>query len=203
MELFRRSTFPFRAYTFKISRCAPQNRIVSSTLLTYGGENIWSERNLKSRIGMKTLILRLTFAGTWYPDKTTSSSKNLVLAVILGVSLERKTVIFRVKVSCTRQTINWVMLRSPKLHRVIYLSSWKILIIVVMCRVSFIVCLTSVTLILIATFRPHTAGLHRAKASIHWVELFVPPWLLVIGVSQTVSDWCITNLAHGWWGHCC
>ena len=37
---------------------------------------------------MKTLIL--TFAGTWYPDKTTYSSKNLVLAVILGVSLERK-----------------------------------------------------------------------------------------------------------------
>ena len=50
---------------------------------------------------MKTLIL--TFAGTWYPDKTTYFSNNLVLAVILGVSLERKTVIFRVKVSCTRQ----------------------------------------------------------------------------------------------------
>ena len=44
---------------------------------------------------MKTLIL--TFAGTWYPDKTTSFSKNLAQAVILGVSLERKTVIFRVK----------------------------------------------------------------------------------------------------------
>ena len=36
---------------------------------------------------MKTSIL--TFAGTWYPDKTTSSSKNLALPVILGVSLER------------------------------------------------------------------------------------------------------------------
>ena len=47
------------------------------------------------------------------------------------------------------------------------------------------VCLTIVTWILIATFRPHTAGLHQAIVSIYWVELFVPPWLLVIGVSQT------------------
>ena len=35
-------------------------------------------------------VLILTFAGTWHPDKTTSSSKNLVLAVTLGLSLERK-----------------------------------------------------------------------------------------------------------------
>ena len=33
--------------------------------------------------------------------------------------------------------------------------------------------------------RPHTAGLHQAIVLIYWVELFVPPWLLVIGVSQT------------------
>ena len=65
--------------------------------------------------------------------------------------------------------------------------SWKILIIVdnVYKGFSFIVCLTIVTLILITTFRPHTAGLHQAIVSIYWVELFVPPWLLVIGVSQT------------------
>ena len=48
----------------------------------------------------------------------------------------------------------------------------------------FIVCLTIAYLILIATFRPHTADLHQAIVSIYWVELFVPPWLLVIGVSQ-------------------
>ena len=47
---------------------------------------------------------------------------------------------------------------------------------------SFIVCLTIITLIL---FRPHTAGLYQAISSIYWVGLFVPPWLLVIGVSQT------------------
>ena len=35
------------------------------------------------------------------------------------------------------------------------------------------------------TFRPHTAGLQQAIMSIYWVELFVPPWLLVIGVWQT------------------
>ena len=50
---------------------------------------------------------------------------------------------------------------------------------------SFVVCLPILTLILIATFRPHTAGLYQAIVSIYWVELFVPPWLLVIGVSQT------------------
>ena len=44
---------------------------------------------------------------------------------------------------------------------------------------SFIVCLTIVTLILIATFRPHTAVLHQAILSIYWVELFVPLWLSV------------------------
>ena len=32
---------------------------------------------------------------------------------------------------------------------------------------SFIVCLTIVTLTLIATFRPHTAGLHQAIVSIY------------------------------------
>ena len=64
--------------------------------------------------------------------------------------------------------------------------SWKILIIVDVYKgFSFIVCLTIVSLILIATFRPHTAGLHQAIVSIYWVELFVPPRLLVIGVSQT------------------
>ena len=36
-----------------------------------------------------------------------------------------------------------------------------------------------------ATFWPHTAGLHQAIVSIYWVELFVPPWLLVIGVSTS------------------
>ena len=65
--------------------------------------------------------------------------------------------------------------------------SWKILIIVdnVYKGFSFIVCLMIVTLMLIATFRPHTAGLHQAIVSIYWVGLFVPLWLLVIGVSQT------------------
>ena len=49
---------------------------------------------------------------------------------------------------------------------------------------SFIVCPTIVTLILITTLRPHTTGLHQEIESIYWVELFVPPWLLVICVSQ-------------------
>ena len=53
-------------------------------------------------------------------------------------------------------------------------------------RLTIIVCLTIVALILIATFRPHTAVLHQAIVSIYWVEPFVPPWLLVIGVSQTL-----------------
>ena len=35
-------------------------------------------------------VLILTLARTWHPDKTTSSSKNLVLAVTLGLSFERK-----------------------------------------------------------------------------------------------------------------
>ena len=42
-----------------------------------------------------------------------------------------------------------------------------------------------VTLILIATFRPQTAGLHQAIVSIYWVGTVVPLWLLVISVSQT------------------
>ena len=91
---------------------------------------------------MKSPIL--TFAGTWYPDKTTSSSKNLALPVILGVSLERKNVIFRVKVSCTRETINWLMLRSKKI------TESNILIVMI--------CLTIVTLILIATSVPPMFG---------------------------------------------
>ena len=37
-----------------------------------------------------------------------------------------------------------------------------------------------------AMFRPHTAGLRQAMVSIYWVELFLPPWLLVIGVSKTL-----------------
>ena len=72
-------------------------------------------------------------------------------------------------------------------HKYISSVSWKILIIVdnVYKGFSFIVWATSVTLILIATFRPHTAGLHQAIVSIYWVELFILPWLLVMGVSQT------------------
>ena len=48
-------------------------------------------------------------------------------------------------------------------------TSRKILIIVdnAYKGFSFIVCLTIVTLILIATFRPHTAGLHQAIVSIY------------------------------------
>ena len=61
---------------------------------------------------------------------------------------------------------------------------------------SFIVCLTIiVTLILIATFWPHTAGLHQTIMLTYWGKLFVPPWLWL----WLISDWCITNLAHGWW----
>ena len=79
----------------------------------------------------------------------------------------------------------------PPLERALYIFkklSWKILIIVDNLYIkgfSFIVCLKVVTLILITTFRPHTAGLHQVIVSIYWVELFVPLWLLVIGVSQT------------------
>ena len=63
---------------------------------------------------------------------------------------------------------------------------WKILIIMdnVYKGFSFIVCLTIVPLIFVVT-RPHFAGPHQAIVSIYWVELFVPTWLLVIGVSQT------------------
>ena len=123
---------------------------------------------------------------------------------------------------------------------------WKYIFLIILDNVyrgfSFIVCLnTIVTLTLIATFRPHTAGLHQAivgaihstkisgnfgpklngsvrsdrksfektgppfevdqfsrsdrlefwlngsrPVSIYWVELFVPPRLLVIGLSQTL-----------------
>ena len=49
---------------------------------------------------------------------------------------------------------------------------------------SFIVCLTIVTFILVL-IRPHKAAPHQAIVSIYWVELFVPTWLLVIGISQT------------------
>ena len=51
---------------------------------------------------------------------------------------------------------------------------------------SVIVCATIATMILIATFRPHTAGLHQAIVSFSGVGLqFVPPWLIVIVVSRT------------------
>ena len=136
---------------------------------------------------MKTLIL--TFAGTWYPDKTTSSSKNLVLAVILGVSLERKTVIFRVKVSCTRQTINWVMLRSPKLHRVIHLSSWKILIIV--------------DKGLVLSFVSRLSLWYWSGRFDRTVQVFIGDSVdslsRTICTTVVVSVRCITNLAHDWW----
>ena len=52
---------------------------------------------------------------------------------------------------------------------------------------SFIVCLTIVTLILIATFRLHTAG--------DSVDLLSQ----TICITVVVSDLCITNVAHGWW----
>ena len=136
---------------------------------------------------MKTLIL--TFAGTWYPDKTTSSSKNLVLAVILGVSLEQKTVIFRVKVSCTRQTINWVMLRSPKLHRVIHLSSWKILIIV--------------DKGLVLSFVSRLSLWYWSGCFDRTVQVFIGDSVdslsRTICTTVVVSVRCITNLAHDWW----
>ena len=61
---------------------------------------------------------------------------------------------------------------------------------------SFIVCLTMVTLILITTFRPHTAGFHQAILSVYWVGIFVPPWLLVIGVSLTLLKNCLQQEPH-------
>ena len=53
---------------------------------------------------------------------------------------------------------------------------------------SLIVCATVVTLTLIAAFRPYTAGFHQLIVSIYWIGLliFVPPWLFMIGVSQTL-----------------
>ena len=45
--------------------------------------------------------LTLTLAGTWYPDKTTSSSKNLARTVILGVSLNTKITIKLFYCECT------------------------------------------------------------------------------------------------------
>ena len=46
-------------------------------------------------------------------------------------------------------------------------------------------CLTIVILILITGFWPHSAGLHQETVLVYWVGLFVPLWLLLIGVSQT------------------
>ena len=60
-------------------------------------------------------------------------------------------------------------------------------------RVLLIICLMIVTYILIATFQSCTAVLHQAIKSIYWVGLTVMYTTLV------VSDWCITNLAQGWW----
>ena len=54
---------------------------------------------------------------------------------------------------------------------------------------SFIVCLTIVTLILIATFQLHTAGLHHA------IESDLLSWAICTTI--VVSDWCITNLKLG------
>ena len=44
------------------------------------------------------------------------------LLIVTDFSKRNAVVIFRVKASCTSQNINWVMLRSPKLHRVMYSS---------------------------------------------------------------------------------
>ena len=64
--------------------------------------------------------------------------------------------------------------------------SWKILIIVDNVYEGLSVSFASrLSLILIATFLPHTAGLHQAIVSIYWIRLFVPLWLLVIGVTRT------------------
>ena len=67
------------------------------------------------------------------------------------------------------------------------LLSWKILNIADNvykgCSLSFVSRL--LLWYLIATFRPHTTGLHQAILSIYWVGLFVPPWLLACRVSQT------------------
>ena len=50
-----------------------------------------------------------------------------------------------------------------------------------------------VTLVWIATFRLHTAGLHKAMVSIEHVSLYVAPWLLVIGAFRT-SLWISTPI---------
>ena len=72
--------------------------------------------------------------------------------------------------------------------------SWKILIIVdnVYKGFSSIVCLTTVTLILIATFRSHT---YCRSSSSDGVDLLSR----TIYTTVVVSDWCIRKLAHGWW----
>ena len=64
--------------------------------------------------------------------------------------------------------MKYLKLQIIYLH-IYFILSWKILIMVnnVYKGFSFIVCLTIVTLILIATFRPHTAGLHQAIVSIN------------------------------------
>ena len=59
---------------------------------------------------------------------------------------------------------------------------------------SLIVCATIVTLTLIATFRPYTAGFHQLIVS-NSVNLLNR----TICTTVVVRDWCITNVAHGWW----
>lgn len=54
---------------------------------------------------------------------------------------------------------------------------------------SFIVCLTMVSLIMIATFRAQ----HCRSSSGDSVDLLSRTYTTVV-----VSDWCITNLAQGW-----
>ena len=44
--------------------------------------------------------------------------------------------------------------------------------------------------VLIATFRPRTAGLHQAMGSM---------CCAVHGSTMVTYDWCITNLTYGWW----
>lgn len=47
-------------------------------------------------------------------------------------------------------------------------------------RKSFVSRLSHTIEILIATFRLRAAGFHQAIASIYCVELFVPPWLVLL-----------------------
>ena len=63
---------------------------------------------------------------------------------------------------------------------------------------SFITCLTIATYLLITAFRSLTAGLYLAMVSIYWVGLSVPPWLLVIGASQTSHGWWVCS-GKNWW----